>query len=268
MYRPLAFAVAFAVAWPVAASAQTSSLFGNRSINQGGLGTTPTVGGRTGGTGSSSGMFSGGSRTGQTGSSFGSGSATAGGSAFGSGSSFGSDSALGSGSSLGGGMTGQQGFQLGTVTPLTGTGPFVGRSDNAGRFVGNQRVGQQAAMGAIQALQGLQSFQRGGGFNNRSDGQQDAERLPIRPTQRIAFEFTPTTPAIAVERVSSRFSGLTDRRPELAGVTFETDDDGRVILRGTVATEEAGQLAAALVRLEPGVREVVNELAIESEATP
>ncbi|HEX6987254.1 MAG TPA: BON domain-containing protein, partial [Planctomycetaceae bacterium] len=97
---------------------------------------------------------------------------------------------------------------------------------------------------------------------------QDRERLPMRPTQRIAFDFTPATPAAAVERVTSRFDGIVSRRPELSGVTFATDDSGRVVLRGTVPSDDARQLAAALVRLEPGVREVVNELTVGGGATP
>jgi BON domain len=260
MRRSPFLAVALVIAWPLAASAQTGSLF-NR-------------GGQTGSSLSGTSQRSGGGLTGSTfsgGSSSGSGSSSGGSSLFNNGSSSLTGGGLtGQNSLTGGGLTGQgsntsgsqQGFQFGQLSETVGTGPFIGRSDNAGRFVGNSFAGQQSALGAMQALQGLQGLQRsGGGFNNRSN-QQQAERLPMRPTQRISFDYTPATPATATRRVAARFDGIVARRPELNGVSFASDDAGRVVLRGTVANREAGELAAALVRLEPGVRDVVNELTV------
>jgi len=280
--RSLTFiTVASLVALPVAVSAQTNSLFGNRGpIGQGGFSSTPSAGGPSMG-----GRSSGGMQGGMTGSSFGGSSmnsSSLGNSSFGGGSTMGSglsSSGL-SGGGLGGGgfggsgmsggmssgMGGQQNFQLGSVGQSIGTGPVVGQSDNRGRQVGNRMAGQ-AAMGMMQALQGLQGLQRGGG-NNQNNGGQNRERLPIRPTQRIAFDYTAATPTAAVERVSTKFSGIAERRPELADVTFLTDDAGRIVLRGDVESTETAQLAAALVRLEPGVRDVVNELTVNGQPAP
>jgi BON domain len=255
MRRTPLLVLALVVAWPLAASAQTSSLFGQTSSG---------TSGRSGG-GSTASGFGNSSRSQPGNSSLfnnGSSSLTGGGLTGG--------GLTGQNGLTGGGLTGQasnmsggqQGFQFGQLSETVGTGPFIGRSDNAGRFVGNEFAGQQAAMGAMQALQGLQGLGRsGGGFNNRSN-QQQTERLPMRPTQRIAFDYTPATPAVATRRVAARFDGIVARRPEMNGVSFASDDAGRVVLRGTVANREAGELAAALIRLEPGVRDVVNELTV------
>jgi hypothetical protein len=64
--------------------------------------------------------------------------------------------------------------------------------------------------------------------------------------------------------VQTRFEALATRRPDLAGVSFALDASGVARLRGSVASEEARRLAEALVRLEPGVRQVENGLSIEA----
>jgi hypothetical protein len=61
--------------------------------------------------------------------------------------------------------------------------------------------------------------------------------------------------------LQTRFEGLTSN-PALRGVAFDMNSEGIVTLRGEVATVSARQLAANLVRLEPGVRKVVNELTV------
>lgn len=265
--------IACMVAWPVVGSTQTNSLFGNRGPSgQSSVSSPPSVGGSR----LSSGQGSGFSQGGSTGASLG-GSSLGGGGMSGSGLSGGGMSSGGmSSGGLGGGLTGGgtsgglggQGFQLGNLSQTVGTGPVVGQSDNRGRQVGNRMAGQQGMMGAMQALQGLQGLQRGGGFDNNRSNQQDDERLQLRPTLRIAFDYTPATTTAAVERVTTKFTGIVERRPELAGVTFATDNDGNVILRGNVASKEVAQLAAALVRLEPGVRGVVNELDVTAGTAP
>ncbi|MGC1272541.1 MAG: BON domain-containing protein [Planctomycetaceae bacterium] len=271
MRYPLLLTITCMIIWPIVGSAQTNSLFGSRGpLSQTGSSTSASVG-RSGVSGGQTSGFDQGTTNGSSfgGSSMGNssfGGSSLGGASQGSGSLFGSG---GAGGGLSGGLGGQQqGFQLGGLSQTIGTGPVIGQSDNRGRQVGNRMAGQQGIMGAMQALQGLQGLQRGGGFNNNQSNQQDNERLQLRPTQRIAFDFTPATTTAAVERVSTQFAGIAERRPELADVTFATDNDGNVILRGNVASKEAAQLAAALVRLEPGVRGVVNELDVAGGTTP
>lgn len=98
-------------------------------------------------------------------------------------------------------------------------------------------------------------------------GQNDSRRS-IRPQQKVSFD----VPKISYEELNttlnSRFDRVT-RQPALRGVTVDLDADGVVVLRGEVATPSQKQLAANMVRLEPGVKKVRNELTlIEPAAKP
>lgn len=55
-------------------------------------------------------------------------------------------------------------------------------------------------------------------------------------------------------------------RPELLAVAVSMDDAGVVTLSGTVADASTGRLAANLVRLQPGVRKIRNQLVVEPAA--
>jgi hypothetical protein len=54
----------------------------------------------------------------------------------------------------------------------------------------------------------------------------------------------------------------TNHRPELSGVNVELTADGVALLTGTSPNAEASRLAANLVRLQPGVRKVNNQIAV------
>ncbi|MBM3971830.1 MAG: BON domain-containing protein [Planctomycetes bacterium] len=106
-------------------------------------------------------------------------------------------------------------------------------------------------------------------FNGMNQqGQDQDSRRAIRPQQRVAFD----VPKISYEdlntTLNSRFDRVT-RQPALRGVTVDLDADGVVVLRGEVATPSQKQLAANMVRLEPGVKKVRNELTLaEPPAKP
>lgn len=169
------------------------------------------------------------------------------------------------------GTTGLQGqaaqpFQFGQFGQAVGNAGFIGANQSG--FVGNRLAGQQSGQGLNQMMQAFQGLSRGGsGFNSQFGGS-ERPKLGIRPTQRIAFNHRTSTPAATTTRVTAQLSRVVDRRPELAGVTPVADDAGRIVLRGTVENEEAAALAVALVRLEPGVGEVVNELAVAPGTAP
>ena len=249
MPRLSVLAFAFALVLPAAASAQ-SSRFGTSGPLGAGLSGTRSLGGPTN---PGSGTFGGSGFSALDAS----GLNTVG---MGGGSSF---SGTGQSSSSGGSAATQaSGLSQGQVV---GTNPFVGRNQNAG-MIGNRFTGQMGATG-FQQFQGLQGFGNQFGnsnFNNRSGGNSSGDRLGVRPMMRIAFDAPATTPSVATERVSAQLVRVVERRPELSNVTVLSDDEGRVVLRGTVANQDARELAAALVRLEPGVRGVVNELAVAS----
>ena len=52
------------------------------------------------------------------------------------------------------------------------------------------------------------------------------------------------------------------KRPELSGINVELTADGVAVLTGTSLSTETSRLAANLVRLQPGVRKVNNQIAV------
>jgi osmotically-inducible protein OsmY len=183
------------------------------------------------------------------------------------------------GSNLRGSMVGQ-GTTFGTtVQPLTGQsltglqsgaqGDFVGRSDNSGRFVGDQRAGQQ--------LQGA-ARSRLGGFGQRQQSSANEDRgrfeegrpIPnnrqtvrmIRPRQKIAFEFPERASTAIDQSLQRRMSQVAAVDAQGADISIVVDAQGVVVLTGTVGSAEAKRLAAIMARLEPGVREVDNRLEV------
>lgn len=206
-----------------------------------------------------------------------------------------------SGSSQGlaaGSQGGSQGLNLasssqtatinGQAVSLSGETGFVGRSDSMGTFVGNSRAGQQqgggSAPGVNSARQNANSNRsfgaagntnRLGGNNNFQNfqnsnvfgqfgNQNQRARGVLRPQQRINFEFPTRTTMVVATSINTRFQNL-NRIPALQGINVAPTPDGVLVLRGSVASEDHKKLAAAMARLEPGVREVRNELTVSPE---
>ena len=175
-----------------------------------------------------------------------------------------SQSGLGAGSGSGISGPGQSDLinNLGTTTAFSEG--FVGRSDNAGRFVGNQTVGQQTT-----ATRGAGQFNRlgatagGRGRQQFTPGPANTKRRVIRPRQRIAFDYSKPKAEAVGSALRARWQDISARGDKLGTVRFEVVEAGVVVLSGTVESERAGRLAAALARFEPGVRAVRNELTVE-----
>ncbi|MGH7128523.1 MAG: BON domain-containing protein, partial [Planctomycetaceae bacterium] len=168
-----------------------------------------------------------------------------------------------------GGTTGQalnptfSGLTTGNGTGTFGSG-FVGQSNTTG-FVGNRLAGQQGAGNLNQFSQFGGGFGNNRGANQFGDnqfgnqtGNQEGTRRVIRPRQRIAFTYPERGPQDIGTSLRTQFTRLADRNPELADLTIEMDGGGTVVIRGEVDTLDQKKLAAALVRLEPGVRTVLN----------
>ena len=63
--------------------------------------------------------------------------------------------------------------------------------------------------------------------------------------------------------LDTRFSFLLPRRPEFKGVTIAVGSKaGELTLAGEVPNATARRMAVALVRMEPGVRTVTNQLSV------
>ena len=148
------------------------------------------------------------------------------------------------------------------------TNGFLGGNQNAqGNFVGrNQRTGQNTRQ---QNNQGGNRQQGGrqnlddllNGMNQQNNPTID-QRRAIRPQLRVAFDETTTTPATeSRSTLQPRFESLT-QTPSLRGVAYELDAEGVVVLRGKVDTPSQRRLAENVVKLEPGVKKVRNELTL------
>ena len=175
------------------------------------------------------------------------------------------------GTSTFGSLSGQQlgGNQLGGTNTAT-QGAFVGRDDNTGRFVGDQRLGQQSPGGQGGGRQfgnrgngnggtgrAFGDFGQGGGRGN-----QGAARRIVRPRQEIAFTYSrPATKQIS-SAVNTRLKMVSLRQPTLRSVLVVLDEQGAATLSGQVNSPETRRLAAIMVRLEPGVRSIKNELIV------
>ena len=101
-----------------------------------------------------------------------------------------------------------------------------------------------------------------GGGAARGGGQVQSTRRVIRPVLRIAFTYPTLAPRVesSLNRQFNRISiRLKNRFQYLA---LKAGDKGVVTLTGTVQSEGDKKLAAAYVRLEPGVRKIENNLTV------
>jgi hypothetical protein len=159
---------------------------------------------------------------------------------------------------------------LGGATAGT-QGAFVGRDDTAGRFVGDQRLGQQTT-GRRGNTAGRQLGNRGGGSTTGrafgdtgqfgGQGGRNSSRRVIRPRQEIAFTYKRPAAEQINSSLNQRFTRFAARRPAMQGVTITIDQQGVATLSGQVTTAESRRLAALMVRLEPGVRSIDNQLTV------
>lgn len=150
---------------------------------------------------------------------------------------------------------GQAGANIGTT--------FVGRGNSGEAFVGAANAGQQTVdAGGTARFSGLGG--QGGAGGAAADTSQ-ARGGQMRIPQRIAFSFPAVAPAAITLSLQSQFTKLQAR---LTGVVVTATEPGHVVLRGSVESEQARQLAAAVARLEPGVRHVTNELEVSSTNAP
>ncbi|HVJ84488.1 MAG TPA: BON domain-containing protein [Caulifigura sp.] len=219
---------------PSLVQAQSSSLFGNRGVT-GSSGTLSNgVGGnRTGGGTGAAGNA--GAMQGFTG-------ATAG-----SQSGFLSGAQSNSGSGLAG--AGNTGFVGNRGSSASTQGAAGGANRNA------------AGRGGLGGLSRGNAGQRNRGNQNRGAAS-GAQSTPVRPVMVMSFEPPVKTGQNLVTSIQSDLSSAVTQG-RLPGIAIEADDQGTVTLNGHVATESDRRKAERLVRLEPGVRNVVNRITVQ-----
>ena len=69
-----------------------------------------------------------------------------------------------------------------------------------------------------------------------------------------------------MKALSSRMPSLASGRPEYASVQFDFSKQGEVVLSGSVPSEGASSLLANILRMEPGVSSVRNDLKVATAA--
>ena len=146
---------------------------------------------------------------------------------------------------------------------------FVGQSQNQGRFIGSQFSGQQQIRGGNTGGRNTFTAGRGQG-RNRGGGNTNRNRVTgrntrtkrVRPRHRVAFSFNTPSMASAKASLDVRFSLLLDRRPQFRGVKIVAGKAGELTRSGQVPDATARRMAVALVRMEPGVRKVTNQLSV------
>lgn len=146
------------------------------------------------------------------------------------------------------------------------------RSSGLQNLGGNTLQTTSAAAPGGNALPGGSQFggQNRGNTQNRGTqrGGTNSSRS-IRPSLRLGFAPI-IRPAADVSRsvgrsfsqIASRSSQIAETKPELRDVRIEPGQAGLLTLTGSVPTAAARRLAANLLRMEPGVRQVQNNLTV------
>jgi osmotically-inducible protein OsmY len=161
-------------------------------------------------------------------------------------------------------MTGAQGAAGGTAAGQAGR--FVGQTNS--RFVGMAAAGQQQP-GQNQNRNNQNRNTNRNQAQNQNQNQSGANtnnQRAIRPRLTVNFEYPLPSVEKTTTALTTRFEKLS-KRAAFKGVTIEADGS-RVTLRGEVDSPETSRLAAALTRLEPGVRTVQNELTVTKAPAP
>lgn len=132
---------------------------------------------------------------------------------------------------------------------------FVGGSDTSGRFVGSQFAGDQNLN--AQSLPNFQQLQR----QRAARPTEPSKVSKVRPVLRIGFDVSRSFAPRNGLNVSQAAARLPDR-PEFAEVQFESSAPDTIRLTGRVADERSRKLAEIFYRMEPGVRQIINEIQV------
>lgn len=138
---------------------------------------------------------------------------------------------------------------------------FVGANATQG-FIGGATQGQtqQRSNRQFQAIQNT---------NQQNTQQPIGTPREIRSTLRVGFVFSSAPQLNVAGRLANANVPSMDRfipeRPELAGIDVTLNSSGIAVLTGSAPDVESRRLAANLMRLQPGVRKVENQILVLAE---
>jgi hypothetical protein len=163
----------------------------------------------------------------------------------------------------------QSGFATGAQAnarmPGAGTGNFVGNRNSAaaGQGANGQGANRNGAGGRNSLSGGLSRMNSNRNRQNQNGGGNAASKSsPIRPTQVISFEPPAKTGEGIASSINSDIASAV-AQGRIPGISVLADGAGNVTLNGHVATETDRRKAESLVRLEPGVRHIVNRITVQ-----
>jgi hypothetical protein len=164
----------------------------------------------------------------------------------------------GMGAQPGIGATGQQaGGLIGTSTgQLIGTGAPAGQTG----------MGQTGQMPNRQGMQNRNNANRRPGGQNRNQmnqagtGAGTQQKTTVRPQMVVAFDHPRPDVDTTQLAITTRFGKLASKN-QFKSVEVDTDGN-TVVLRGEVDSARTSRLATILARMEPGVKNVRNELTV------
>lgn len=167
-----------------------------------------------------------------------------------------------SGTTNGSGLssTGTSGLNVPAGTSNTASQSFVG-GNAAQTFVGGSRqaTNQQGTNRQFQAFQNTQQGMNQGTSTTGTPRQ-------VKTALRVGFSFPTATSAQASGRLAAgnqaSLSRYVTTRPEFTGINVDMNSEGVAVLTGSADSVEASRLAANLMRLQPGVRRVDNQVAV------
>ena len=157
---------------------------------------------------------------------------------------------------------------LGNTNSLVGNG-FVGRADKLDTFIGRQMANGAgtSSLGRNMSAnpRNARTRQRGNdpnSTNGTAGSVQPQQTIRMMTRQRIAFSH-PSVPASSVEtRLNGRFGESLQKRLDATNLSFNLDSDGLLTMTGDVKSTDAKDLAEMIARMEPGVRDVRNDLTV------
>jgi hypothetical protein len=146
-------------------------------------------------------------------------------------------------------------------------GATVGATGGTGTGFSELSVANQGA-GGLGGLGGFRGLGGGGlgGLGGLSSlfggmGQEQIARPAVRTRLRSAVLYEPRPPEVVERRVSQQFRSLT--QPQLRGVTI-TMEGRRGVVTGVVESERHRRMSELLLRLEPGINEIDNQIQVAS----